>query len=140
MAGKVELISDTPEALKKITEKYPMFPIITVPAGTYKGQDKEVTTFGILQTLDCYAGLPADLVYAITAALYDNFEEWSGYHKNVKAFALPGAIDAGKLGIPVHEGAIKYYKEKGYWTAEHEAKQKQLLEKVKALGPYKPLT
>lgn len=140
MTGKAELISDTPEALKKITEKYPMFPIITVPAGTYKGQDEEVTTFGILQTLDCHAGLPADLVYAITAALYDNFEEWSGYHKNVKDFALPGAIDAGKLGIPVHEGAIKYYKEKGYWTAEHEAKQKQLLEKVKALGPYKPLT
>ena len=117
-----------------------MFPIITLPAGSYKGQDKAQTTFGILQTLDCSADLPADMVYSITAALYDNFEEWSGYHKNIAAFAVPGGIDAGKIGIPVHEGAIKYYKEKGFWTAEHEAKQKALLEKVKKLGPYKPIT
>jgi len=139
-ADKVSFVSDTPEALKKITEKYPMFPIVTLPAGTYKGQDKDQTTFGILQTLDCSSELPADLVYSITAALYDNFEEWSGYHEDVKDFALPAAIDAGKIGIPVHEGAIRYYQEKGYWTAAHEARQKELLEKVKALGPYKPLT
>ena len=138
--GKVAFVGDTPEALEKITAKYPMFPIITLPAGTYKGQDKDITTFGILQTLDCSVDLPADLVYKVTAALYDNFEEWSGYHKNVKGFALPAAIEPGKIGIPVHEGAIKYYKEKGFWTAEHEARQKELLDIVKALGPYKPLT
>jgi len=138
--GKVAFVSDAPEALAKITEAYPMFSVMTLPAGTYKGQDKDQTTYGILQTLDVHADLPADLVYAITAALYDNFEEWSGYHADIKDFALPGAIDAGKIGIPVHDGAIQYYKEKGLWTAEHEARQKALLEKVKALGPYKPLT
>ncbi len=139
-SGKVKFISDTPEALKKITDAYPMFPVITLPAGTYPGQDQDQTTFGILQTLDVSADLPADLVYQITAALYDNFDEWASYHEDVKDFALPGAIEAGKIGIPVHEGAIQYYKEKGLWTAEHEARQKELLDKVKALGPYKPLT
>jgi hypothetical protein len=138
--GKVQFVSDTPEANQKIVEKYPVFASVTLPAGTYKGQDKDQLCIGLVQTLDIHADLSADTVYEITAALYDNFDEWSTYHANIKDFALPGSIAVTRIVNPVHEGAVKYYKEKGFWTAEHEAKQKSLLEKVKALGPYKPLT
>jgi TRAP transporter TAXI family solute receptor len=138
--GKVQFVSDTPQGNQKMTEKYPVFASVTLPGGSYKGQDTDQLCTGLIQTLDINADVPADLVYAVTAALYDNFEQWSGYHANVKDFALPGAIAVERMVNPFHEGAIKYYKEKGLWTAEHEARQKALLEKVKALGAYKPLT
>ncbi len=136
MAGKADLISDTPEALDKITKAYPMFSRGALPAGSYKGQDKDVNTYTSVVTLDVHADLPADLVYDMVTALYENFEEWSNYHTAIKHFAMPGGIDVSRMGIPVHEGAIKYYKEKGYWTAAHEAKQKELIERLKGLGPY----
>ncbi|MFC1907344.1 TAXI family TRAP transporter solute-binding subunit [Chloroflexota bacterium] len=140
MAGKVKIISDTPEGLQKIMGKYPQFMPMTLQAGLYKGQDKEVKTFGIYQTLDCSADLSADVVYAVTTALFNNYEEWLAYHSSIGGYRLPGGIDVEKIGIPIHEGAIRYYKEKGLWTAAHEAKQKELLEKVKAAGPFKPKT
>lgn len=136
--GKAEIISDTPEALKRIVEKFPQFMPVTLPANTYKGQNQEVKTFGAYMTLDSRADLNADLVYAITVALFDNYKEWLSYHATIEGFRLPGSIEPIKTGIPIHEGTIRYYKEKGYWTADHEAKQKVLLEKLKGLGPFAP--
>jgi len=139
MAGKVTLISDTPEALDKIVKKFTAFSPGTLPAGSYKGQDKEVKTFCAPVTIDCSADLPVDLVYSITAALYNNFAEWSKQQAAIKYWALPGGIEPSRLSVPVHEGAIKYYKEKGYWKAEQESKQQSMLEKIKLLGAYKPI-
>jgi TRAP-type uncharacterized transport system substrate-binding protein len=52
------------------------------------------------------------------------FKEWG-----VKEYALPAQVV-----IPVHPGAIKYFKEAGMWTPAHEAQQQQVLGELKKLS------
>ena len=124
----LKLVSDTPEGLERILEAYPFFSKVVLPANSYRGQDEDVVTFGSYVTIDVHSDLTDDLVYKITSILYDNFEEWAKSHDQVSDFVLPQAIDPVRIILPVHDGAIKYYKENGYWTKEHEEKQQTLLE------------
>lgn len=56
--------------------------------------------------------LPADVVYTITKAVFENLDEFKKLHP---AFANLDAAHMVKDGLsaPLHEGALRYYKEKG---------------------------
>jgi TRAP transporter TAXI family solute receptor len=127
--GYIEFVSDTPEHLKIITQQIVggQWVPITMPAGTYKGQDKDWNTFAEVTSMSARDTLADDLVYAIVRALFDNFDEWVAYHSDVKGYKLPGSLQPQRFTVPLHPGAIKYYKEKGYWKAEQEAKQRAML-------------
>jgi TRAP transporter TAXI family solute receptor len=69
----------------------------------------------------------ADTVYQVTKAIFDNLPDWTGVHPLARQWSLKKALQINVA--PYHEGAIRYYKEKGVWTAAMDAKQKALLEK-----------
>jgi uncharacterized protein len=106
----------------------------TVPANTFKGQKNAIATPVTPAYYNCHESLPDDLVYAITASVYEHFEEFKKFFALAKKFQLPGAIACDRMLIPMHNGAIKYYKEKGFWTPAHEARQKELLGLSKGKG------
>ncbi|KJS81784.1 MAG: hypothetical protein JM58_16265 [Peptococcaceae bacterium BICA1-8] len=100
-----------PEVIKKWKEKYPWWSEISVPKGTYPGQNEDIKTMGIR----CFVGVRADmneeLVYQLTKTLFE---------KRDQMFHIPGVedyftLDAAPQGIltPLHPGAERYYKEKG---------------------------
>jgi TRAP transporter TAXI family solute receptor len=127
ISGKLKLVGDTDEALKKINELCPFYPTDVLPAKTYRGQDQPVRCASLVTHLGIDKRLPDDLVYAITAALYDHFDEWVSHYKPAGDYALPKAIDPATIIIPVHPGAIKYYKERGLWKEAHEKKNQELI-------------
>jgi TRAP-type uncharacterized transport system substrate-binding protein len=55
----------------------------------------------------------ADAVYTLTKAVFENFDEFKKLHP---AFANldPKKMVADGLSAPLHEGALKYYREKGW--------------------------
>ena len=59
------------------------------------------------------AKVPAETVYTLVKAVFDNFEEFKKLHP---AFANldPQHMIKDGLSAPLHEGAVKYYKEKGW--------------------------
>lgn len=71
--------------------------------------------------------VPDEVVYTLVKAALDHHKEYARVHP-----LLP-EVDAKRaatiLGIPFHPGAVKYFKEKGVWTAEHEKKNRELLTK-----------
>lgn len=67
----------------------------------------------------------AETVYEVMKALYDHHDEWAKVHPLAKQWTLKKATQINV--VPYHDGAIRFYKEKGVWTAALEAKQKQLL-------------
>ena len=78
----------------------------------YWGNPGATKTFGVVASLVTSARVPDDVVYAIVAAVFDNLEEFKKLHP---AFAN---LDAGEMirsgmSAPLHDGALRYYREKG---------------------------
>ncbi len=83
-----------------------------IKAGTYKGTDQDANVVAIPTVLIVNADLPEDVVYEMTKAVWDHWDEI------VQAAPFLKSVDKTKIleGIPVplHPGAYKYFKEKGY--------------------------
>jgi len=123
----MRMISLTPEEQKKIQDELGWPYPYTIPAGTYKGVDKDAQIMGFEVFEICRGDLPDSFVYELIKAVFDNFNEFSQFHPDLKNFS-PKKVDL--CGIPHHPGAIKYYKEVGVWTDELEAKNKAWLKQA----------
>jgi len=102
---------------KMTREKFPKFPKIVIPGGLYKNQSTPYVTIGMTINMICSSKLPADLVYKILEVLY-SVEGRKAVYGISKGF-LPFILENGMLGkatLPVHPGALKFYKDKGVIT------------------------
>lgn len=109
---QVRILPVDAENIKKITEKYPFFSAAhTVPKGTYKGVDEDILTTGSLVTLCVQKEMSEDLVYNIIKTMVEKKDEIAKVHEKGKSISLQTATNG--ISIPIHPGALKYYKEKG---------------------------
>ena len=90
----------------------PYYAAATIPAGTYTGQKKDVTTFGVKATVVTSADVSEELVYLVTKAVFENFDDFRKQHPAFGPLEKKNMIADG-LSAPLHPGAIKYYKEAG---------------------------
>jgi hypothetical protein len=96
------------EALRK---KYPFYTVEKIPANTYKGQERDISTPAVMAMLVARADLPEDLVYKFTKAIFDNLGQFHAAHAAAKQLKLESALIG--MPIPLHPGAAKFFKEKG---------------------------
>jgi uncharacterized protein len=82
-----------------------------VPAKTYEGQTANVPTAYVQNFLVTHEGVPADVVYKMTKAMYENLDQLMAAHAAAKSIRKEGAIIG--MPVPLHPGAEKYYKEIG---------------------------
>ena len=85
-----------------------------LPAGTFRGQDQSVPTVGLHTNLVARASLPDDVAYKVTRAICENTKRLARGHASFKKFSCKKAWTPVALGVPLHPGAARYYKEKGY--------------------------
>ncbi|WP_316174159.1 MULTISPECIES: TAXI family TRAP transporter solute-binding subunit [unclassified Bradyrhizobium] len=97
---------------KEVVEKIgPPFVATVIPAGTYKGQDKDVPTAAVINYLVTNATVSDDLAYQMTKLIYESLPELANAHAAGKEIKLESAVQGSP--VPLHPGAIRYYKEKG---------------------------
>ncbi len=108
-----KLVSLTGPAVDKLVKAKPYYGYATIPANLYPNNPQETRTFGVLATLVSSSKVPADSVYAVTKAVFDNFDEFKKLHPAL-AVLDPKAMVKDGLSAPLHDGAAKYYKEKGW--------------------------
>jgi len=108
-----KLVPITGPAVDKLIKEYPYFAAATIPGGMYPGNPDAVKTFGVVASFVTSAKVPDAVVYAMVSAVFDNFEEFKKLHP---AFANldPKEMISSGMSAPLHPGAIKYYKEKGW--------------------------
>ena len=94
-------------------EKYPYFAKLSVPAGTYRGVDREAPSFQDSTLWVANAKVPADVVYDLLSKVYT--DEGLAYMRVQKKTFREMSIENGVKGIvtPLHPGAERFWKEKG---------------------------
>ncbi len=108
-----QLVPITGPGVDALVKKYPYYAYATIPGGIYSNNPQPTRTYGVLATMVTSAKVPADVVYTITKAVFENFDEFKKLHP---AFAHldPQRMVADGLSAPLHEGAQRYYREKGW--------------------------
>ncbi|MBP1914985.1 TRAP transporter TAXI family solute receptor [Lederbergia galactosidilyticus] len=107
-----QLIGIEEDIRKQLMEEYPWYTEMTIPADTYDGQDKDVETLAIKMMLMADASVDDDTIYEMTKVFWDNLGELEDTHAIVKQMKLEEAV-TDLAGIPLHDGAKKYYEEQG---------------------------
>lgn len=91
------------------------FQRVTVPANSFKGQDKELTLPGSPDCVFVQSSLPDDVVYQITKTLSENRDELVATYNSLSPWDVATAWESEKIGgAELHPGAAQYYKEMGY--------------------------
>ncbi|WP_422367929.1 TAXI family TRAP transporter solute-binding subunit [Pelagibius sp.] len=85
----------------------------TVVGGTYDGTADDVETFGVGATFVSSTKADEETIYQVVKAVFDNFDRFKKLHP---AFANLKEADmiTNNLSAPLHPGAVKYYKERGW--------------------------
>ena len=99
-------------AIDEMVEERPYFAHAVIPGGMYRGNAKDVKTFGVTATLVVSAKLDADVVYEVVKAVFDNFDEFKGLHPAFGHLVRKDLVRAGN-SAPLHDGAVRYFKENG---------------------------
>lgn len=99
----------------KLIADCPFYTEHKIPAGTYKGQEEDVTTVTVKATLIVSKDASEDDVYKLTKAVFDNIEAIT--KENAKGAELSIENATGGMTVPFHPGAAKYFAEKGVTVA-----------------------
>jgi len=108
-----KLVSLTGPAIDKLVKEKPYYAYAVIPGGLYPNNPNPTNTYGVQATVITSAKVPADVVYAFTKAVFDNFDEFKKLHPAL-ANLKPEEMLKNGLSVPLHEGAVRYYKEKGW--------------------------
>lgn len=104
----VEFIGIPNLIIRKVIYETPYWVPFTIPANTYKGQDKDIKTYASWNILAVHQDLDAELVYQLTKHFFASRDKLEICRKTMKT-ATPENIKY--ILIPLHEGARKYYNE-----------------------------
>ena len=97
---------------KAVVDKIgPPFVSVMIPANTYTGQDKDVPTAAVVNYLVTSTAVSDDLAYQMTKLVFESLPELANSHAAGKEIKLEAAATGSP--VPLHPGAIRYYKEKG---------------------------
>ena len=108
-----KLVNITGPAIDKLVADNSYYAKATIPAGLYKGNDQATQTYGVLATFVTSAKAPDDQVYTLVKAVFDNFDEFKKLHPAFAHLSAEHMVKDG-LSAPLHPGAAKFYKEKGW--------------------------
>lgn len=109
---KVKIISIDKESIDKLVKTNPFYVKAIIPGGLYRGNQNDVETFGIKATVVTSDKTSPEVVYNLTKAVFDNFDNFKTLHPVFASLKKEESIQEGN-SAPLHPGAIRYYKEVG---------------------------
>ncbi len=106
------LVNVDNETVRALVDDRDYYRMATIPGGMYRGTDADVTTFGVGATFVTSANVPEDVVYEVTKAIFENLEMFQSLHPAL-ATLDPAEMVADGLSAPLHDGAVRYFREAG---------------------------
>ncbi|MEC9454521.1 MAG: TAXI family TRAP transporter solute-binding subunit [Pseudomonadota bacterium] len=109
---QIKIISINDAAIYGFVDERPYYVMTVIPAGTYKGVDEDVETYAVTATVVTSASASEEMVYDAVKTVFENLDELKATHAAFRVLE-PKAMLKG-LTAPLHKGAEKYYKERGW--------------------------
>lgn len=108
----MKLVDLSGPGIDQLLGEFPYYRTARISQGLY-GDNEEITTFGFGATLVTSAHVSDEVVYQLVRSVFENFDQFRSLHP---AFAtlVPEEMIIEGLTAPLHEGAIRYYKERGW--------------------------
>jgi len=100
------------EGLKKTLEFAPGLMATVIPKTAYEGLEADVPAVGTVTNLIISKNVPDETAYKIVETLYAHWPELAAVQKKAIEESRPENALLGN-NIPVHPGALRYYKDKG---------------------------
>jgi uncharacterized protein len=107
----IDLIQLTPEQTADIRKQMPELTASTIPAGTYKSRTRDCDTIGLYNFAVAHKELADDFIYKIVKGVFDHRDELVKSQGLAKE-TIPANITRNTM-LPLHPGAIRYYRELG---------------------------
>ena len=106
------LVNVTGSAIDGLVSKHSYYRYATIPAGMYNNKS-DIKTFGVGATFVSSSDVSEKVVYIVVKAVFDNIGQFKKLHP---AFANlnPKEMITDSISAPLHRGALKYYKERGW--------------------------
>ena len=108
-----QLVSLTGPAVDKLVKEKPYYAAATIPGGLYPNNPQATQTYGVLATFVTSAKVPTEVMYTVVKAVFENFDDFKKLHPAL-ANLKPENMVADGLSAPMHDGASRYYREKGW--------------------------
>jgi len=104
---------EVPEKVRKSLAKYGLFEEV-VPANLFKNQPYSFKTISPGTVIIASSDMPDELAYVITKIICEHKEDIVAVDASIKPFEPEKAWMEDRIGISLHPGAEKYYKDKGW--------------------------
>ncbi len=108
----VKLVNVGGPVIDKLVSDNAYYATATIPAGMYKGTDVDVTTFGVGATFVSSTSASEETIYQMVKSVFGNFKRFKKLHPAFNNLKQEDMI-VNNLSAPLHDGAVKYYKEAG---------------------------
>ncbi|CCQ73910.1 TAXI family TRAP transporter solute-binding subunit [Magnetospira sp. QH-2] len=106
------LIEVSGAAIDRLVQDNIYYRHAVVPGGMYRGNQKDVKTFGVGATVVTSASVSEDTIYQLVKAVFEDFAAFKDLHPAFANLSKPEMVRAG-LSAPLHAGARRYYREVG---------------------------
>ncbi|MGL5949760.1 MAG: TAXI family TRAP transporter solute-binding subunit [Aeromonas sp.] len=107
------LVPVTGPAIDKLLSEKNYFSKADIPGGLYKGNEQPVPSIGGKAVLSTSAKADPEMVYQLVKAVFENLPRFKRLHPAFSELTESEMIKVG-LSAPLHDGAARYYKERGW--------------------------
>ncbi|MEL7567587.1 MAG: TAXI family TRAP transporter solute-binding subunit, partial [Dehalobacterium sp.] len=111
---------DDPAEWEKFQQMYPDYLKLEITANyaNFSAHTKTVSVPGDCSVIIAREDVPDEVIYEVVKSIFDNLEETRAITGAVRDLELNIALEG--CNIPVHTGALKYYKDKGLDVSKFE--------------------
>ncbi len=109
---KTRILSVDKETIDKLVKSNSYYVKAIIPGGMYAGNQSSVETFGVKASVVTSEKTSSDVVYNMTKAVFENFDNFKTLHPVFSSLKKEDMIKEGN-SAPLHPGAARYFKEAG---------------------------
>ncbi|WP_244148888.1 TAXI family TRAP transporter solute-binding subunit [Desulfonatronum thioautotrophicum] len=108
----LDMVPLNSDAIRAFVDEHPYYIMTSIPAGTYRGIDRDIETFAVTATVVTNESVSEQVVYDMVRTVFENLDELRASHAAFR-YLNPEEMLQG-LSAPLHPGAERFFKEQGW--------------------------